>query len=162
MTKISSSLLLLICFNLSALDLVDKLNNLIQNDLNFIQKSINPKTNKVDNSTGNVIRKNTVITINVDTPFKERYKIKQDIVEVYDYDFDETKTILLEDINARTINFLIKGISHEDVSSYTENTIYLNSEIDDVYIELINDETFVIKFKDNLGINNIINFEAIK
>lgn len=162
MTKISSSLLLLICFNLSALDLVDKLNNLIQNDLNFIQKSINPKTNKVDNSTGYVIRKNTVITINVDTPFKERYKIKQDIVEVYDYDFDETKTILLEDINARTINFLIKGISHEDVSSYTENTIYLNSEIDDVYIELINDETFVIKFKDNLGINNIINFEAIK
>ena len=162
MTKISSSLLLLICFNLSALDLVDKLNNLIQNDLNFIQKSINPKTNKVDNSTGNVIRKNTVITINVDTPFKERYKIKQDIVEVYDYDFDETKTILLEDINARTINFLIKGINHEDVSSYTENTIYLNSEIDDVYIELINDETFVIKFKDNLGINNIINFEAIK
>ena len=162
MKKISSSLLLLICFNLSALDLVDKLNNLIQNDLNFIQKSINPKTNKVDNSTGYVIRKNTVITINVDTPFKERYKIKQDIVEVYDYDFDETKTILLEDINARTINFLIKGISHEDVSSYTENTIYLNSEIDDVYIELINDETFVIKFKDNLGINNIINFEAIK
>ena len=162
MTKITSSLLLLICFNLSALDLVDNLNTLIQNDLNFIQKSINPKTNKVDNSSGNVIRKNDVITINVDTPFKERYKIKQDIVEVYDYDFDETKTILLEDINARAMNLLLKGISQQDVSSYTENTIYLNSEIDDVYIELISDETFVIKFIDNLGINNIINFEAIK
>ena len=162
MTKIISSLVLLICFNLSALDLVDNLNDLIQNDLNFIQKSINPKTNKVDNSAGNVIRKNDVITINVDSPFKERYKIKQDIVEIYDYDFDETKTILLEDINARTINFLLSGISLDDISSYTENTIYLNSEIDDVYIELINDETFVIKFKDNLGINNIINFEAIK
>jgi hypothetical protein len=162
MTKITSSLLLLICFNLSALDLVDNLNTLIQNDLNFIQKSINPKTNKVDNSSGNVIRKNDVITINVDTPFKERYKIKQDIVEVYDYDFDETKTILLEDINARAMNLLLKGISQEDVSSYTENTIYLNSEIDDVYIELISDETFVIKFIDNLGINNIINFEAIE
>ena len=162
MTKIISSLVLLICFNLSALDLVDNLNSLIQNDLNFIQKSINPKTNKVDNSAGNVIRKNDVITINVDTPFKERYKIKQDIVEVYDYDFDETKTILLEDINARAMNLLLKGISQEDVSSYTENTIYLNSEIDDVYIELISDKTFVIKFIDNLGINNIINFEAIK
>ena len=162
MTKITSSLLLLICFNLGALDLVDNLNTLIQNDLNFIQKSINPKTNKVDNSSGNVIRKNDVITINVDTPFKERYKIKQDIVEVYDYDFDETKTILLEDINARAMNLLLKGISQEDVSSYTENTIYLNSEIDDVYIKLISDETFVIKFIDNLGINNIINFEVIK
>ena len=162
MTKITSSLLLLICFNLGALDLVDNLNTLIQNDLNFIQKSINPKTNKVDNSSGNVIRKNDVITINVDTPFKERYKIKQDIVEVYDYDFDETKTILLEDINARAMNLLLKGISKQDVSSYTENTIYLNSEIDDVYIKLISDETFVIKFIDNLGINNIINFEAIK
>ena len=162
MTKITSSLLLLICFNLSALDLVDNLNTLIQNDLNFIQKSINPKTNKVDNSSGNVIRKNDVITINVDTPFKERYKIKQDIVEVYDYDFDETKTILLEDINARAMNLLLNGIRKQDVSSYTENTIYLNSEIDDVYIELISDETFVIKFIDNLGINNIINFEAIK
>jgi hypothetical protein len=162
MTKITSSLLLLICFNLSALDLVDNLNTLIQNDLNFIQKSINPKTNKVDNSSGNVIRKNDVITINVDTPFKERYKIKQDIVEVYDYDFDETKTILLEDINARSMSLLIKGISQEDVSSYTENILYLNSEIDDVYIELISDKTFVIKFIDNLGINNIINFEAIK
>ncbi|MDA8674664.1 hypothetical protein OAE42_02335 [Gammaproteobacteria bacterium] len=162
MTKITSSLLLLICFNLSALDLVDNLNILIQHDLNFIQKSINPKTNKVDNSSGNVIRKNDVITINVDTPFKERYKIKQDVVEVYDYDFDETKTILLEDINARSMSLLIKGISQEDVSSYTENTLYLNSEIDDVYIELISDKTFVIKFIDNLGINNIINFEAIK
>ena len=162
MTKITSSLLLITCINLSALDLVDNLNILIQHDLNFIQKSINPKTNKVDNSSGNVIRKNDVITINVDTPFKERYKIKQDVVEVYDYDFDETKTILLEDINARSMSLLIKGISQEDVSSYTENTLYLNSEIDDVYIELISDKTFVIKFIDNLGINNIINFEATK
>ena len=162
MTKIISSLLLVICFNLSALDLVDNLNDLIQNDLNFIQKSINPKTNKVDNSAGNVIRKNDVITINVDTPFKERYKIKQDIVEVYDYDFDETKTILLEDINARTINFLLNGISLEDISSFTENVVYLSSSTDDVYIELLSDKAFVIKFKDNLGINNIINFEAIK
>ncbi|MDB4156842.1 hypothetical protein N8202_03570 [Gammaproteobacteria bacterium] len=162
MTKITSSLLLITCINLSALDLVDNLNILIQHDLNFIQKSINPKTNKVDNSSGNVIRKNDVITINVDTPFKERYKIKQDVVEVYDYDFDETKTILLEDINARSMSLLIKGISQEDVSSYTENTLYLNSEIDDVYIELISDKTFVIKFIDNLGINNIINFEALK
>jgi hypothetical protein len=162
MTKIISSLVLLICFNLSALDLVDNLNDLIQNDLNFIQKSINPKTNKVDNSAGNVIRKNDVITINVDSPFKERYKIKQDIVEIYDYDFDETKTILLEDINARTINFLLSGISLIDISSFTENVVYLSSSTDDVYIELLSDEAFVIKFKDNLGINNIINFEAIK
>ena len=162
MTKIISSLLLVICINLSALDLVDNLNGLIQNDLNFIQKSINPKTNKVDNSAGNVIRKNDVITINVDTPFKERYKIKQDIVEVYDYDFDETKTILLEDINARTINFLLSGISLEDISSFTKNAVYLSSSTDDVYIELLSDKAFVIKFKDNLGINNIINFEAIK
>ena len=162
MTKIISSLVLLICSNLSALDLVDNLNDLIQNDLNFIQKSINPKTNKVDNSAGNVIRKNDVITINIDTPFKERYKIKQDIVEVYDYDFDETKTMHLEDINARTINFLLNGISLEDISSFTENVVYLSSSTDDVYIELLSDEAFVIKFKDNLGINNIINFEAIK
>jgi len=162
MTKIISSLVLLICFNLSALDLVDNLNDLIQNDLNFIQKSINPKTNKVDNSAGNVIRKNDVITINVDSPFKERYKIKQDIVEIYDYDFDETKTILLEDINARTINFLLSGISLDDISSFTENAVYLSSSTDGVYIELLSDEAFLIKFKDNLGINNIINFEAIK
>ena len=162
MTKIISSLVLLICFNLSALDLVDNLNDLIQNDLNFIQKSINPKTNKVDNSAGNVIRKNDVITINVDSPFKERYKITQDIVEIYDYDFDETKTILLEDINARTINFLLSGISLDDISSFTENAVYLSSSTDGVYIELLSDEAFLIKFKDNLGINNIINFEAIK
>ena len=162
MTKIISSLVLLICCNLSALYLVDNLNGLIQNDLNFIQKSINPKTNKVDNSAGNVIRKNDVITINVEAPFKERYKIKQDIVEVYDYDFDETKTILLEDINARTINFLLSGISLDDISSFTENAVYLSSSTDGVYIELLSDEAFLIKFKDNLGINNIINFEAIK
>ena len=60
------------------------------------------------------------------------------------------------------MSLLIKGISQKDVSSYTENTLYLNSEIDDVYIELISDKTFVIKFIDYLVINNIINFEAIK
>ena len=64
--------------------------------------------------------------------------------------------------NAKTINFLLSGISLEDISSFTENAVYLSSSTDDVYIELLSDEAFVIKFKDNLGINNIINFEAIK
>ena len=40
--------------------------------------------------------------------------------------------------------------------------LYLSGATDDVYIELLSDEAFVIKFIDNLGINNIINFEAIK
>ena len=161
MTKIISSLVLLICFNLSALDLVDNLNGLIQNDLNFIQKSINPKTNKVDNSAGNVIRKNDVITINVDTPFKERYKINKDYVEIYDYDFDETKTIFLKDIDVNTLDFLTKGIRSRDIILIENKSLTLKSSENEIYIELIDSKNFVIKFKDNLGLQNLINFEVI-
>ena len=162
MRHIILTLVLLLSFGINSNELVNTLNDLILKDLNFNQKTLNFKTNKVENSYGNIRRSNELITINVESPFKERYKINKDYVEIYDYDFDETKTILLEDINARTINFLLSGISLDDISSFTENAVYLSSSTDDVYIELLSDEAFVIKFKDNLGINNIINFEAIK
>jgi len=160
MNKFIGLLILIISMSISSNELIDTFNKLILKDLDFNQKTMNLKTSKVDNSFGNIKRTNKVITINVESPFKERYKINEDYIEIYDYDFDETKTLLLEDIDIKTIEFLSKGISDKDVISFDNKSLIVKSIQDDIYFELINAESFIIKFKDNLGLENLINFQV--
>ena len=155
------TLVLLLSFGINSNELVNTLNDLILKDLNFNQKTLNFKTNKVENSYGNIRRSNELITINVESPFKERYKINKDYVEIYDYDFDETKTIFLKDIDVKTLDFLTKGIRSRDIILIENKSLTLKSSDNELYIELIDSKNFVIKFKDNLGLQNLINFEVI-
>ena len=155
------TLVLLLSFGINSNELVNTLNDLILKDLNFNQKTLNFKTNKVENSYGNIRRSNELITINVESPFKERYKINKDYVEIYDYDFDETKTIFLKDIDVKTLDFLTKGIRYKDIILIENKSLTLKSSDNELYIELIDSKNFVIKFKDNLGLQNLINFEVI-
>ena len=161
MRHIILTLVLLLSFGINSNELVNTLNDLILKDLNFNQKTLNFKTNKVENSYGNIRRSNELITINVESPFKERYKINKDYVEIYDYDFDETKTIFLKDIDVKTLDFLTKGIRSKDIILIENKSLTLKSSDNEIYIELIDSKNFVIKFKDNLGLQNLINFEAI-
>jgi hypothetical protein len=155
------TLVLLLSFAINSNELVNTLNDLILKDLKFNQKTLNFKTNKVENSYGNIRRSNELITINVESPFKERYKINKDYVEIYDYDFDETKTIFLKDIDVKTLDFLTKGIRSKDIILIENKSLTLKSSDNEIYIELIDSKNFVIKFKDNLGLQNLINFEVI-
>ena len=155
------TLVLLLSFGINSNELVNTLNDLILKDLKFNQKTLNFKTNKVENSYGNIKRSNKLITINVESPFKERYKINKDYVEIYDYDFDETKTIFLKDIDVNTLDFLTKGIRSRDIILIENKSLTLKSSENEIYIELIDSKNFVIKFKDNLGLQNLINFEVI-
>ena len=155
------TLVLLLSFGINSNELVNTLNDLILKDLNFNQKTLNFKTNKVENSYGNIRRSNELITINIESPFKERYKINKDYVEIYDYDFDETKTIFLKDIDVKTLDFLTKGIRSKDIILIENKSLTLKSSENELYIELIDSKNFVIKFKDNLGLQNLINFEVI-
>ena len=155
------TLVLLLSFGINSNELVNTLNDLILKDLNFNQKTLNFKMNKVENSYGNIRRSNELITINVESPFKERYKINKDYVEIYDYDFDETKTIFLKDIDVNTLDFLTKGIRSRDIILIENKSLTLKSSENEIYIELIDSKNFVIKFKDNLGLQNLINFEVI-
>ena len=161
MRDIILTLVLLLSFGINSNELVNTLNDLILKDLNFNQKTLNFKTNKVENSYGNIRRSNELITINVESPFKERYKINKDYVEIYDYDFDETKTIFLKDIDVKTLDFLTKGIRSKDIILIENKSLTLKSSDNEIYIELIDSKNFVIKFKDNLGLQNLINFEVI-
>ena len=160
MNKFIGLLILISSMSISSNELIDTFNKLILKDLDFNQKTMNLKTSKIDNSFGNIKRTNKVITINVESPFKERYKINEDYIEIYDYDFDETKTLLLEDIDIKTIEFLSKGINDKDVILFDNKSLIVKSIQDDIYFELINAESFIIKFKDNLGLENLINFQV--
>mgnify|MGYP006081391293 FL=1 len=160
MNKFIGLLILISSMSISSNELIDTFNKLIFKDLDFNQKTMNLKTSTIDNSFGNIKRTNKVITINVESPFKERYKINEDYIEIYDYDFDETKTLLLEDIDIKTIEFLSKGINDKDVILFDNKSLIVKSIQDDIYFELINAESFIIKFKDNLGLENLINFQV--
>ena len=52
------TLVLLLSFGINSNELVNTLNDLILKDLNFNQKTLNFKTNKVENSYGNIRRSN--------------------------------------------------------------------------------------------------------
>ena len=49
----------------------------------------------------------------------------------------------------------------QDIILIENKSLTLKSSENELYIELIDSKNFVIKFKDNLGLQNLINFEVI-
>jgi hypothetical protein len=90
---------------------VEVFNDLINKDLTFTQKSLNSKTNKLSESDGYITRDKSLIIININTPYRERYTINKTHIEMYDFDFDQTKIISYEDITNKTlVNIITKGV----------------------------------------------------
>ena len=54
---------------------IDQLSLFFNNDLQFIQSSLNTITNTIDRTEGEYSRKNNLIIINVTSPYKENYYI---------------------------------------------------------------------------------------
>ena len=143
---------------------VEVFNDLINKDLSFTQKSLNSKTNKLSESDGNITRDKSLIIININTPYRERYTINNSHIEVYDFDFDQTKIIFYEDIINKTfINIITKGINFDTaaIQDISINSFKIFDSSDrEIYIELTGDSSFLIKFKDNMNITNLVNFKV--
>mgnify|MGYP001284491854 FL=1 len=157
-------LLLFIIFNLNihALSVADQLNNFFQYELNFVQKSLNKKNNSIDESTG-VLKRNIDNTIQIEIfkPYGESYLINEHEIKIHDLEFNQTRNISLKELeNNFFLDFIINGIpnNYEHISIVEDGKYILTKESLEIAIDFINKDTLQLKYKDNMGIDNLIRF----
>ena len=149
----------LFSFNLSSESYIDKFNNLINKDLSFVQKSLDAISNQYIESTGTLIHQDALIIVNIETPYKEKYTINDTFIDVYDYDFEQSRVIQLDDIDTNMIHYLKNGITEsQNIKVLSTNAIEINENNNKTYIEVLDEKRFLIKFKDNMNVTNLINF----
>ncbi len=138
----------------------DELNNFFNGDLKFIQTSLNENKNSIDESEGIFKRViNNDINIEVVSPFKEKYILTKEYVEIYDLEFDQVKTIPKEEyINNLFVNYLINGFDDKNIERIDQNSFVINDENNAYQFKYINKNTLQVRFKDNMDVTNIIRF----
>ena len=138
----------------------DELNNFFNGDLKFIQTSLNENKNSIDESEGIFKRViNNDINIEVVSPFKEKYILTKEYVEIYDLEFDQVKTIPKEEyINNLFVNYLINGFDEKNIERIDQNSFIISDENNAYQFKYINKNTLQVRFKDNMDVTNIIRF----
>ena len=138
----------------------NELDNFFSGDLKFIQTSLNEIKNSIDESQGIFKRvSNNNISIEIVSPFKERYFLTEEYIEIYDLEFDQIKNIPKEEFkNNLLINYLINGFDDKAMLSKDENSFVINDGKNIYQFKYINQSTLQVRFKDNMNITNIIKF----
>lgn len=130
-------------------------------DLKFIQTSLNENKNSIDESEGIFKRvSNNNIILEIVSPFKERYFLTEEYIEIHDLEFDQIKNIPKEEYkNNLFINYLINGFDDKTLQSMDENSFVIIDDRNNSYqFKYINKNTLQVRFKDNMDVTNIIKF----
>lgn len=130
-------------------------------DLKFIQTSLNENKNSIDESEGIFKRvTNNNIILEIVSPFKERYFLTEEYIEIHDLEFDQIKNIPKEEFkNNLFINYLINGFDDKTLQSMDENSfVIIDNEENSYQFKYINKNTLQVRFKDNMDVTNIIKF----
>ena len=139
---------------------LEDLNNFFKYELSFIQTSLNKINNNFDTSSGKIIRENdNSLKIEVDEPFKERYLIDSNGIKIYDLEFDQVRMIKKEEINNDILEFIYSGFSNDlDIENLNDKSFKIIEDNNSYYIEFVNKQTLQIKYKDNMGVENLVRF----
>ena len=151
---------MLLSFIVSA-DPTELLNGFFKNNLKFTQTSFNSANNSFDKSYGTFYRDpENNIKIEITSPFKEIYLINKNGVEIHDLEFNQKRFIKNEDISNNLLNFIKNGFDKELLSLEQINSKNLKIIDDDktYYFEFLSNNELQIKYKDNLNVDNLINF----
>jgi hypothetical protein len=161
-TKLKTKILILLIIssNIQSNDLVLDFNNLILNDFEFIQKT--EMNTSITESKGNLFRNDNDIQIEIIEPSKELYKIKENKIEIYDYDFNQTTIYQIDENDGHLLDYIINGVNEAEVKDVTNNTFIIKRNDNDIIVEVKNGEGFSLTFIDNMQLKNIINFKLIK
>ena len=139
---------------------IDQLSLFFNNDLKFIQSSLNIITNTFDRTEGEYSRKNNLIIINVISPYKENYYINDKNIEIHDLDFDQIRTIPLSEIeDTFLINFLRnQSLQTYDIKNIKEDSFKLLKNDKEYNFEFLDKDELQVKFTDNMNVKNIVKF----
>ena len=140
---------------------IESLNEFFKNNLKFVQTSFNSINNSFDKSYGNFSRDlNNNIKIEINAPFKEIYFINEDGIEIHDLEFNQKKFIKNQDIPDNIIKFIKNGFKNEslDFEQIDDSKFKITEFEKNYYFEFISNDTLQIKYKDNMNLDNLINF----
>jgi len=152
-------LILLLSINISSNDLVLSFNQLINNNLSFIQTT-DTGAEEVE-SIGQIYKKEDVIEIIIDLPNREKYTIRDSLIEIYDYEFDQTQIIEINDDNSFLIDFLNNKFDFDDIQLLDKNSFIVFKNNKEFTISIISESTFSIIYKDNMDYKNSILFTTL-
>lgn len=152
-------LILLLSINISSNDLVLSFNQLINNNLSFIQTT-DTGAEEVE-SIGKIYKKEDVIEIIIDSPNREKYTIRDSLIEIYDYEFDQTQIIEINDDNSFLIDFLNNKFDYDDIQLLDKNSFIVFKNNKEFTISIISESTFSIIYKDNMDYKNSILFTTL-
>lgn len=152
----------LLFFNLLiSANTIESLNEFFKNNLEFVQTSFNTINNSFDKSYGNFSRDlNNNIKIEINSPFKEIYFINEDGIEIHDLEFNQKKFIKNQDIPNNILKFIKNGFRNEslDFEQIDDSKFKITEFEKNYYFEFISNDTLQIKYKDNMNLDNLINF----
>jgi len=152
-------LILLLSINISSNDIVLSFNQLINNNLSFIQTT-DTGAEEVE-SIGQIYKKEDVIEIIIDLPNREKYTIRDSLIEIYDYEFDQTQIIEINDDNSFLIDFLNNKFDFDDIQLLDKNSFIVFKNNKEFTISIISESTFSIIYKDNMDYKNSILFTTL-
>ena len=151
--------LILLSVNLYSEDSIFSINKLIKNNLSFVQTT--DSGSKEINSKGTLLRNKNFIEIKIDFPNKEKYIIRDSIIEIYDYEFNQSQIIEINDDNSFIFDFLTDGIETDEIHNINNNSFSVLRNDDQFFVNIISDSSFSISYNDNMDYKNLIVFEVL-
>ena len=152
--------LTLLSVNLYSEDSILSINKLIKNNLSFVQTT--ESGSKEINSKGILLRSKDFIEITIDFPTKEKYIIRDSIIEIYDYEFNQSQIIEINDDNSFLFDFLTNGIDTDEINNMNENSFTVLKNDNQFFVNIISESSFSISYNDNMDFKNLIVFEVLK
>ena len=154
------ALFILVSINLYSEDNISSINKLIKNNLNFIQTT-DSGFEEID-SKGTLLRNKDFIEITIDFPAKEKYIIRNSIIEIYDYEFNQSQIIEINEDNSFLFDFLINGIDVNEINNMNHNSFTVINNNNQFFVNIISESSFSVSYKDNMDYKNLIVFEVLK
>tara|TARA_X000000368_G_scaffold118304_1_gene92473 strand:- start:6323 stop:6799 length:477 start_codon:yes stop_codon:yes gene_type:complete len=151
---------ILLSVNLYSEDNISSINKLINNNLIFFQTT--ESGFEEINSKGRLVRNKDFIEITIDFPTKEKYILRDSIIEIYDYEFNQSQTIEINDDNSFLFNFLINGIDVDEINNINQTSFTVLKNDNQFFVNIISESSFSISYNDNMDYKNLITFEVLK
>ena len=151
--------LILLSINLHSENSILYINKLINSNLNFVQTT--DAGSKQINSKGTLHRNKDFIEIKIDFPTKEKYIIRDSIIEIYDYEFNQSQIMEINDENSFIFDFLTNGIDADAINNMNKNSFTILKNDNQFFVNIISDTSFSISYNDNMDYKNRIVFEVL-
>ena len=149
----------MLSLNLYSEDIILSINKLIKNDLNFVQTT--DSGFEEINSKGTLFRNKDFIEIIIDFPNQEKYILKDSVIEIYDYEFNQSQTIEISDNNSFLFDFLTNGIDADEINNMNQKSFIVLKNDNQFFINILSERSFSISYNDNMDYKNLIVFEVL-